>query len=177
MGSVIVGAVPGFEETLDAVRHHHERWDGGGYPFGLAAEETPLTARLMAVADAYSAMTTDRPYRKGMDPQKARDILQNGAGTQWDPACVRAFLAARVSRRVLPGTTRTMNDEQPNTAAGDIKDDNDHIDSEAMNNDAMDTLPDGDRQLTTGSAALDEGGTNDSDLGADVAGDIGPKHP
>jgi len=177
MGSIIVGAVPGFEETLDAVRHHHERWDGGGYPFGLAAEETPLTARLMAVADAYSAMTTDRPYRKGMDPQKARDILQNGAGTQWDPACVRAFLEARVSRRVLPGTTRTMNDEQPNTAAGDIKDDNDHIDSEAMNNDAMDTLPDGDRQLTTGSAALDEGGTNDSDLGADVAGDIGPKHP
>ena len=58
MGSVIVGAVPGFEDTLDAVRHHHERWDGGGYPFGLAGEETPLIARLMAVADAYSAMTT-----------------------------------------------------------------------------------------------------------------------
>ena len=66
MGAVIVGAVPGFEDTLDAVRHHHERWDGGGYPFGLKGEETPLMARLMAVADAYSAMTTDRPYRKGM---------------------------------------------------------------------------------------------------------------
>jgi len=95
MGSVIVGAVPGFEDTLDAVRHHHERWDGGGYPFGLAGEETPLTARLMAVADAYSAMTTDRPYRKGMDAGKALDILRDGAGTQWDPACVRAFLEAR----------------------------------------------------------------------------------
>ncbi len=94
MGSVIVGAVPGFEETLDAVRHHHERWDGGGYPFGLFGEETPLTARLMAVADAYSAMTTDRPYRKGMEPQKAQAILEAGAGTQWDPACVRAFLHA-----------------------------------------------------------------------------------
>jgi len=83
---------------------------------------------------------------------------------------------ARVSRRVLPGTTRAMNNEQPNTATDDIKDDNDAIDSKAMNSDAMDTLPDGDRQLTTDSDALDEGGTNDSDLGADVAGDIGPKH-
>ena len=95
MGAVIVGAVPGFEETLDAVRHHHERWDGAGYPFGLHGEETPLSARLMAVADAYSAMTTDRPYRKGMDPQKALCILENGAGTQWDPQCIGAFLAVR----------------------------------------------------------------------------------
>ncbi len=94
MGSVIVGAVPGFEEALDAVRHHHERWDGAGYPFGLTAEETPLPARIMAVADAYSAMTTDRPYRKGMEPAKALAILEDGAGTQWDPACVRAFLEA-----------------------------------------------------------------------------------
>ena len=95
MGAVIVGSVPGFEETLDAVRHHHERWDGEGYPFGLRGEETPLSARLMAVADAYSAMTTDRPYRMGMEPQKALEILQEGAGTQWDPQCVRAFLCAR----------------------------------------------------------------------------------
>ena len=94
MGAIIVGAVPGFEGALDAVRHHHERWDGEGYPFGLRGEETPLLARLMAVADAYSAMTTDRPYRKGMDPAKARHLLQEGAGTQWDPACVAAFLLA-----------------------------------------------------------------------------------
>ena len=93
MGSVIVGAVPGFEEVLDAVRHHHERWDGGGYPFGLTAEETPLPARIMAVADAYSAMTTDRPYRKGMDSARALAILEDGAGTQWDPDCVRAFVS------------------------------------------------------------------------------------
>ncbi|MGI4787710.1 MAG: PAS domain S-box protein [Janthinobacterium lividum] len=95
MGSIIVSAVPGFEETLDAVRHHHERWDGEGYPFGLRGEETPLPARLMAVADAYSAMTTDRPYRKGMDPQKALCILEEGAGSQWDPLCVNAFLQVR----------------------------------------------------------------------------------
>ena len=103
MGSVIVGAVPGFEEALDAVRHHHERWDGGGYPFGLRGDQTPLPARIMAVADAYSAMTTDRPYRKGMEPAHARAILEDGAGTQWDPDCVRAFLGGAHSGTVRPG--------------------------------------------------------------------------
>ena len=92
MGAAIVQAVPGLEATLDAVRHHHERWDGGGYPFGLRGEETPLIARLMAVADAFSAMTTDRPYRKGMGQEKALAILESGAGTQWDSECVHAFL-------------------------------------------------------------------------------------
>ncbi|WP_165864158.1 HD domain-containing phosphohydrolase [Capsulimonas corticalis] len=95
MGAVIVASAPGFEETLDAVRHHHERWDGKGYPGGLAGEECPLIARLMAVADAFSAMTTDRPYRKGMPHEKALAILQDGAGSQWDPQCVAAFIQAR----------------------------------------------------------------------------------
>ena len=92
MGSVMVGAVPGLEDTLDAVLHHHERWDGAGYPFGLQGDKTPVIARLMAVADAFSAMTTDRPYRKGMDQLKALSILVEGSGTQWDPKCVSAFL-------------------------------------------------------------------------------------
>ncbi len=98
MGAVIVGAVPGFEATLEAVRHHHERWDGAGYPFGLKGEETPLLARIMAVADAYSAMTADRPYRKGMNPQQAQAILSAGAGTQWDKECVAAFLRAQTGK-------------------------------------------------------------------------------
>ncbi len=92
MGAIIVGAVAGFEETLDAVRHHHERWDGKGYPYGLAGTDTPFLARLISVADAFSAMTTDRPYRKGMDQAKALRILEEGAGTQWDPECVHALL-------------------------------------------------------------------------------------
>ena len=92
MGAIIVGAVPGFEYTLDVVRHHHERWDGEGYPLGLHGEETPFLARLVAVADAFSAMTMDRPYRKGMDRTKALSILKEGAGTQWDPECVWALL-------------------------------------------------------------------------------------
>ena len=95
MGAVIVSAVPGFEDTLDAIRHHHERWDGKGYPFGLAGEAIPFLARLMAVADAYSAMTTDRPYRKGMREDRAMSVLEEGAGVQWDAECVHAFLRAR----------------------------------------------------------------------------------
>ncbi len=94
MGAVIVGAVPGFEETLDAVRHHHERWDGKGYPDGLTGCETPFLARLISVADAFSAMTTDRPYRKGMAREKALRILEEGAGVQWDPECIHALLQA-----------------------------------------------------------------------------------
>ncbi|MBV9850995.1 MAG: diguanylate cyclase [Armatimonadetes bacterium] len=95
MGAVIVGAVPGLEEMLGAIRHHHESWDGKGYPAGLSGEDIPLTARVMAVADAYSAMTTDRPYREGMAAEKAQAILAAGAGVQWDPQCVEAFLRAR----------------------------------------------------------------------------------
>jgi diguanylate cyclase (GGDEF)-like protein len=95
MGAVIVSAVPGLEATLDAIRHHHERWDGGGYPYGLRGLEIPLIARLMAVADAFSAMTTDRPYRKGMAQERALGVLEAGAGIQWDPEFVTAFLSHR----------------------------------------------------------------------------------
>jgi len=95
MGAIIISAVSGLEGILDAVRHHHERWDGQGYPQGLTAEETPLLARTLSVADAFSAITTHRPYRKGISHDEAASILEAGAGTQWDPACVAAFLRAR----------------------------------------------------------------------------------
>ena len=99
MGAVLLGAVPGLEETapgaLAAIRHHHENWDGLGYPDSLRGEAIPFTARLLAVADAYSAMTSDRPYRRGLDAPHALRLLQEGAGAQWDPACVAAFLRAR----------------------------------------------------------------------------------
>jgi diguanylate cyclase (GGDEF)-like protein/PAS domain S-box-containing protein len=94
LGSILVGSVPGFSDILDGVRHHHERWDGFGYPGNLKGKDTPLQARILAVADAYSAMTTDRPYRKGMGRETAISILSSGAGAQWDPTCVRAFVSA-----------------------------------------------------------------------------------
>jgi hypothetical protein len=79
--------------VLPGVLHHHERWDGRGYPDKLAGEAIPLDGRVLAVADAFDAMTSDRPYRKGMPFDKAEFILRDGAGVQWDPACIEAFLA------------------------------------------------------------------------------------
>ena len=76
------------------VRASHERWDGGGYPDGLAGPAIPLAARIVAVADAYSAMTSDRPYRRALPEDRARQDLRANAGTQFDPAVVDAALAA-----------------------------------------------------------------------------------
>ncbi len=92
MGALLVGAIPALAATVDAVHFHHERWDGGGYPKGLQGESIPLSARIMAVADGCSAMTMDRPYRKGMSLAAVRDIFRADAGRQWDPHCVQALL-------------------------------------------------------------------------------------
>ena len=77
---------------LPGVLHHHEQVNGTGYPDGLKGDEIPLDARIMAVADAYDAMTSDRAYRKGMPHEKAIEIIRSGAGTQWDVDVVEAFL-------------------------------------------------------------------------------------
>jgi len=74
-----------------AVRHHHERFDGDGYPDGLEGENIPLAARILAVADTFDAITSDRPYRKGRDAKTAADIIQECAGTQFDPAVASLF--------------------------------------------------------------------------------------
>jgi diguanylate cyclase (GGDEF)-like protein len=94
LGYLIVSAIPSLAETLPGIRHHHERWDGRGYPDQLAGENIPLLGRLMAVPDAFSAMTTDRPYRKGLPVSEAIKRLREGVGTQFDPAMVVAFVRA-----------------------------------------------------------------------------------
>jgi putative nucleotidyltransferase with HDIG domain len=91
LGAMIVGAVPGMEGIVDAVRYHHERWDGKGYPDKLAGTDIPMIGRIMAVADAFSAMTTNRTYRAGMEWGKAVSEIAKGAGTQFDPLMARAF--------------------------------------------------------------------------------------
>ena len=93
-----------------AVRHHHERYDGKGYPYGLAGEAIPLEARIMAVADSYEAMTSDRPYRKALSDEQAAAELKRCAGTQFDPVCVDAFLRA-MGRKVTPLTEPSGNFE------------------------------------------------------------------
>jgi putative nucleotidyltransferase with HDIG domain len=80
------------EEVTSMIRHHHERFSGGGYPDGISGDEISIGARIMAVADAYDAMTSDRPYRKAMTPEKALEQLSANSGTQFDPEIVEAFM-------------------------------------------------------------------------------------
>ena len=94
LGSLIVSALPGMETVVEAVRSHHERWDGKGYPDATMGEETPLLGRILAVADAFSAMTTTRPYRMGMDWETALGQIETNIGTQFDPSTAAAFMAA-----------------------------------------------------------------------------------
>ena len=73
-------------------KFHHEHYDGSGYPFGLKGDEIPLSARIVSIADAYHALVSDRPYRKGLGVEKACEILKLGAGVQWDKELVRQFI-------------------------------------------------------------------------------------
>jgi HD-GYP domain-containing protein (c-di-GMP phosphodiesterase class II) len=77
----------------DCVLYHHERWDGTGYPLGLRGEAIPFEARILAVADAYDAMTSDRPYRAALTREEAIAEVERCAGTQFDPLVAEAFLA------------------------------------------------------------------------------------
>lgn len=90
-GARMLAEVPGLEEAAAAVRHHHEDWDGSGYPEGLAGERIPIASRIIRVADAYDAMTSPRPFRDALDHEAAVAELAKGAGTRFDPEVVRAF--------------------------------------------------------------------------------------
>lgn len=91
-GVALLDAVPFLREAIPTVRHHHERFDGRGYPDGLCGEQIPLAARIVCVADAFDAMTNDRPYRRRFDASQARGILCANRGTQFDPELVEAFV-------------------------------------------------------------------------------------
>ena len=99
-GATMVASL-GDDELTAIVRHHHERLDGTGYPSGLAGDEIPLGARILAVADTFDAITSTRPYRPANPHKKALDILSAEAGTQLDPAAVKAFLECYSGRKPL----------------------------------------------------------------------------
>jgi HD-GYP domain-containing protein (c-di-GMP phosphodiesterase class II) len=82
-----------FRHALPVVLHHHERYDGKGYPDGLAGDAIPLSAQIVAHADAFDAMTSDRPYRKGWRPEVALQRLIEAAGTQFNPSITGVFVA------------------------------------------------------------------------------------
>jgi putative nucleotidyltransferase with HDIG domain len=92
LGARILLRIAAFRQAIPYVLYHHERWDGTGYPTGRAGEEIPLEARVLAVADAFDAMTSDRPYRPALSRAEALDEVSRCAGTQFDPEIVRIFL-------------------------------------------------------------------------------------
>ncbi len=88
----VLAPVEALKDLIPIVKHHHEHWDGTGYPDNLKGEEIPLAARIVAVADTFHALISDRPYRKGLPLEKAIEILRIGSGIQWDKELVRKFI-------------------------------------------------------------------------------------
>lgn len=95
IGVRILSDMRKLRHILPGVAYHHERIDGNGYPSGLAGDDIPLAARILAVADAFDAMSSSRPYRRGLSPSRIDEILREGMGTQWDARVVAALLACR----------------------------------------------------------------------------------
>jgi putative nucleotidyltransferase with HDIG domain len=105
LGDLIVRELPDVDVVRAGIRHHHERWDGRGYLDGLGGEDIPLIARILAVGDAFSAMTTSRPYRKALSVDEALKRLGDGAGSQLDEMMVRTFISGlgEAENPPLPG--------------------------------------------------------------------------
>ncbi|CAA9361433.1 MAG: Response regulator, partial [uncultured Gemmatimonadaceae bacterium] len=102
---ILSGSGAPLTRLAEAIAHaHHERWDGGGYPRGLAGEAIPLAARIVAVADVYDALTSDRPYRAAWPVERVVAHIRAGAGTHFDPAVVAAFLGLEPAERAVPRT-------------------------------------------------------------------------
>jgi HD-GYP domain-containing protein (c-di-GMP phosphodiesterase class II) len=95
-GYEIAKEIDMLKPTMGAIRNHHEKWDGSGYPDGLKAEAIPLSARLVAIADAYDAMATDRPYKKALPLEECEKLLRKNSGVMFDPNLVEVFVARHV---------------------------------------------------------------------------------
>jgi HD-GYP domain-containing protein (c-di-GMP phosphodiesterase class II) len=92
IGADIIRPIHLLHNIVPLVMHHHERWDGKGYPSSLKGEEIPIGARIIAIADVYQALISNRPYRKALPENKAKEIIKEGAGTQFDPRIVDVFM-------------------------------------------------------------------------------------
>ena len=106
IGERIAQGAPALVGVAGLIRSGHQRWDGGGYPDGLAGEEIPPGAQISFVCDSFSAMTADRCYQAGMSPAEAGEELRRHAGSQFSPAVVAAFLAEREAAAAAPQLSR-----------------------------------------------------------------------
>jgi HD-GYP domain-containing protein (c-di-GMP phosphodiesterase class II) len=100
MGADIVSHIKQLASISSGIKHHHERFDGRGYPEALKGAEIPLSARIIAVCDTFDAMTSDRPYRKGLDPEVAIGEIERFSGSQFDAKCAEAFVRAYRKGRI-----------------------------------------------------------------------------
>jgi putative nucleotidyltransferase with HDIG domain len=112
IGHRILSPIPPMRDVLEIVRHHHERMDGTGYPDRLAGESIPLLARVLAVADVYDALVSDRPYRAGMRQDEALSLIRVMAGAHLDPVIVTHFLALK-AEEALQGYRQTAGGFSP----------------------------------------------------------------
>jgi putative nucleotidyltransferase with HDIG domain len=101
-GAAIMDAIPELHDVIPGMKHHHERWEGGGYPDGLAGEEIPLQARIVSVADTFDAMTTTRPYQQAMDLRFVFQRLRDLAGNRFDPQVVDALIRSYEKGELVP---------------------------------------------------------------------------
>jgi len=108
LGANIVGNIPNLVPCVSSILHHHERWDGGGYPEGLKGEEIPIEARILAIADTFEAMTSARPYRPALSREEVVKELRQSAGTQFDPKLVEVFIG--LIEAGLPGKVKIGQD-------------------------------------------------------------------
>jgi HD-GYP domain-containing protein (c-di-GMP phosphodiesterase class II) len=128
IGVQILNDLKKLHHVLPGVLHHHESYDGSGYPSGLAGEAIPLTARILAVADSYDAMGSTRPYRRGMESSQIARIFAEGRGKQWDPVIVDALFACRddldairskgIGRSLMAAVDDTLDRTAAQVAAG-----------------------------------------------------------
>jgi putative two-component system response regulator len=105
LGAELAGPFRPATVLAPAIRHHHERWDGAGYPDKLQGPSIPMMARIVSVADAFHALITDRPYRPRFTVDKALEILAKGSGSQWDPRLVAAFATSSLPQRIAGDST------------------------------------------------------------------------
>ncbi len=99
LGAQLLRPIRALKDICDILEHHHERWDGTGYPKGLKGDQIPLSARILSIVDSYHALISDRPYRKALSHEDAVEVLKQGAGKQWDPFLVDIFTAVLRSMR------------------------------------------------------------------------------
>jgi HD-GYP domain-containing protein (c-di-GMP phosphodiesterase class II) len=113
IGHQMLKDVPFLHSSLSGIRHHHERWDGTGYPDTLGGETIPVQVRILSVADVFDALTSDRPYRQAMSVAEATELITHQAGQQFDPAVVKAFRARTDS---LVAILKQQRAQQPQAA-------------------------------------------------------------